>query len=44
LCFYPFQKSKIILFIDFAKASPLLVIDAVKLDAVYTDPAMLALS
>jgi len=41
---YIFQKSKIILSKGHAKALPVMVMDAVTLDAVYIDRAMLALS
>ena len=39
-----FQKPKIILSKGYANALPVVVIDAVTLDAVYVDRAMLALS
>ena len=41
---YLFQKPKIILSKGYANALPVVVIDAVPLDAVYIDRAMLALS
>ena len=44
LCLNIFQKPKIILSKGYANALPVVVIDAVPLDAVYVDRAMLALS
>jgi hypothetical protein len=41
---YIFQKQKIILSKGYANALPVVVMDAVPLDAVYNDRAMLALS
>jgi len=41
---YPFQKPKIILSKGYANALPVVDMDAVPVDAVYSDRAMLALS